>query len=53
MPLVYSSGLTYLSLIGKPTDAELERYPDMHQTGPHEWGPSVMVTEFHPRYVYE
>ena len=32
----------YLSLIGKPSDGDLERYPAVHQTGPHEWDPSVL-----------
>ena len=26
----------------KPTDADLERYPTVHLTGPHEWDPSVL-----------
>ena len=32
----------YLSIIGKPTDADLERYPAVHLTEPHEWDPSVL-----------
>ena len=32
----------YLSIIGKPTDTDLERYPSVHLTGPHEWDPSVL-----------
>ena len=32
----------YLSIIGKPTDKDLERYPAVHLTGPHEWDPSVL-----------
>ena len=31
-----------LSIFGKPTDADLERYPAVHLTGPHEWDPSVL-----------
>ena len=31
-----------LSILGKPTDADLERYPAMHLTGPHEWDSSVL-----------
>ena len=34
MPLVCSSGLMYLSLLGKPLDEDLERYPAVHLTGP-------------------
>ena len=28
--------------LGKPTDADLERYPAVHLTRPHEWDPSVL-----------
>ena len=31
-----------LSILGKPTDADLERYPAVHLTRPHEWAPSVL-----------
>ena len=42
MPLVCSSGLIYLSFFGKSSDEDLERYPAVHLTGPHEWDPSVL-----------
>ena len=42
MPLTCRGGLMYLSLLGKPTDQDLERYPAVHLTGPHEWDPSVL-----------
>ena len=42
MPLVCRGGLMYLSLLGKPSDEDLERYPAVHLTGPHEWDPSVL-----------
>ena len=32
----------YLSILGEPTDTDLERYPAVHLTGPHEWDPSVL-----------
>ena len=32
----------YLSLLGKPSDEDLETYPAVHLTGPHEWDPSVL-----------
>ena len=32
----------YLSILGKPTNTDLERYPSVHLTGPHEWDPSVL-----------
>ena len=41
MPLVYRRGLMYLSLVGKPTDADSERSLAVHLTGPHEWDPSI------------
>ena len=42
MPLTCRGGLMYLSILGKPTDTDLERYPAVHHTGPHEWDPSVL-----------
>ena len=32
MPLTCRGGLMYLSLLGKPTDKDLERYPAVHLT---------------------
>ena len=32
----------YLSILGQPTDKDLERYPAVHLTGPYEWDPSVL-----------
>ena len=42
MLLVCRGGLMYLSLLGKPSDEDLERYPAVNLTGPHEWDPSVL-----------
>ena len=42
MPLTCRGGLMYLSILGKPTDKDLERNPAVHLTGPHEWDPSVL-----------
>ena len=42
MPLYCRGGLMYLSILGKPTDQDLERYPAVHLTGPHECDPSVL-----------
>ena len=42
MPLTCRGGLLYLSILGEPTDKDLERYPAVHLTGPHEWDPSVL-----------
>ena len=43
-PLECRSGLMYMSLFGKPTDQDLEAYPDVLLTSPHEWDPSVFNT---------
>ena len=32
----------YMSLLGQPTDADLNTYPHVLLTGPHEWDPSVL-----------
>ena len=42
MLLTCRGGLMYISILGKPTDTDLERYPAVHLTGPHEWDPSVL-----------
>ena len=42
MPLTCRGGLMYLSILGKPTDKDLEKYPAVHLTGPHERDPSVL-----------
>ena len=42
MPLTCRGGLMYLSILGEPTDKDLERYQAVHLTGPHEWDPSVL-----------
>ena len=42
MPLVCKGGLMYLQLQGIPTDQDLQNYPSVHLTSPHEWDPSVL-----------
>ena len=32
----------FLSILGNPTDKDLERYPAVLLTGPHEWDRSVL-----------
>ena len=39
-PLKCTGGLMYLSILGKPTDEELVKYPSVHLTSIHEWDPS-------------
>ena len=41
-PLQCRTGLMYMRLLGKPTDADLNTYPHVLLTGPHEWDPSVL-----------
>ena len=41
-PLQCRTGLMYMSLLGQPTDADLNTYPHVLLTGPHEWDPSVL-----------
>ena len=41
-PLECRSGLMYMSILGKPTDQDLDQYPHMLLTSPHEWDPSVL-----------
>ena len=43
-PLVCKGGLMYLRI---PTDQDLQNYPSVHLTSPHEWDPSVLDYE-HP-----
>ena len=41
-PLECRSSLMYMSLLGKPTDPDLEEYPPVLLTSPHESDPSVL-----------
>ena len=34
--------LMYMNLLDKPTDADLDTFPHVLLTGPHEWDPSVL-----------
>ena len=47
MPLICKGGLMYLELQSVPTDKELQRYPSVYLTSPHEWHPSILDYE-HP-----
>ena len=42
MPLICKGGLMYLELQCIPTDKDLQTYPSVHLTSPHEWDPSVL-----------
>ena len=41
-PLQCRTGCMHMSLLGKPTDADLNTYPHVLLTGPHEWDPTVL-----------
>ena len=41
-PLQCRSGIMYMSILGKPTDQDLDQYPHILLTSPHEWDPSVL-----------
>ena len=41
-PLQCRTGLMYMNLLGKPTDADLNTLPHVLLTGPHEWDPAVL-----------
>ena len=40
--LACRQGLMYMSILGKPTDQDLDQYPHVLLTSPHEWDPSVL-----------
>ena len=41
-PLQCRSGLMYISILGKPTDQDLDQYPHVLLTSPYEWDLSVL-----------
>ena len=41
-PLECRSGLLYMSILSKPTVQDLDQYPHVLLTSPHEWDPSVL-----------
>ena len=41
-PLQCRSGLMYMSILGKPTDQDLDQYPHVLLTSPHEGDPSAL-----------
>ena len=41
-PLQCRSSLMYMSILGKPTDQDLDQYPHVLLSSPHEWDPSVL-----------
>ena len=45
-PLPIKNGLAYLKCLGAPTDSDLQQYPHVMFTSPHEWDPSIQNYEF-------
>ena len=41
-PLQSRSGLMYMNFLGKPTDADMAKYPTVILTAQYEWDPSVL-----------
>ena len=51
-PLECRSGLMYMSILGKPSDQDLDQYPHVLLTSPHEWDPSVLDYTYPNRCGY-
>ena len=47
VPLICKGGLMYLELQGISTDKDLQTYPSVHLTSPHEWDLSVLDYKYH------
>ena len=42
VPLLIKDGLAYATSVGRPTDQDMDTYPDVFFTSPDEWDPSVL-----------
>jgi hypothetical protein len=42
IPFEVRGGLVYMKPLGIPTDSEMNQYPHVFLTGPHEWDPGVL-----------
>ena len=51
-PLECRFGLIHMSIVGKPTDQDLDQYPHILLTSPHEWAPSVLDYAHPSTYGY-
>ena len=57
VPLLIKDGLAYATSLGRPTDQDMDTYPDVFFTSPDEWDPSVLdhdpphLDEFDPSQV--
>ena len=50
-PLQCRTGLMYMNILGKPTDADLNTFPHVLLTGPHECDPSILDYTRQPQLV--
>ena len=50
-PLQCRTGLMYMNLLRKPTDADLNTFPHVLLTGPHEWDPLSWIIPTLPHLV--
>jgi hypothetical protein len=53
IPFEVSSGLVYMKPLGVPTDEDLDKYPHVFMTDPHEWDPSVIDFKYDSREDWE
>jgi hypothetical protein len=48
-----SSGIVYMKPLGLPRDDDMDKYPHVFMTNPHEWDPCVMDYKYHSRKEWE
>ena len=53
LPFEVITGLVYMKPLGIPTDADLELYPHVILTDPHQWDPSVIDFKYNTREEWE
>ena len=53
IPFEVSSGLVYMKPLGIPTDDDMDQYPHVFMTDPHEWDPGVMDYKYESREDWE
>ena len=51
-PLECKSGLMYMSILRKPTGQDLDQYPHVLLTSPHEWDASVLDYAHPNTHIY-
>ena len=53
IPFEVSGGLVYMKPLGIPTDDDMDKYPHVFMTDPHEWDPSVIDYKYESRADWE